>query len=111
MQLIKTPLFSMKSLVTGMGTFWGKISKEILLDALYQTSAPSPENAINSLVYEENTSQEGKVITWLHRFIRSCSKEQLIKFIRFVTGAPIFTLNMKTKVNFIDQKITFLRRL
>lgn len=105
--LIKNPRFAMQSLIKGMGTFWNKISDE-QIDALYFSASPKPENIIKNLITNETTKQESKIVTWLHRYIRCCNKEDLATFLRFITGSTVFTPSTYIKLEFVDQPLNYL---
>ena len=92
----------MQAIVSGMGPFWKKITEE-MFESLYVSTIPTVENIINCLLTSEASNHEAKIVTWLYRFIRSCSKGELVKFVRFITGASIFIPNMRIKVEFSDQ--------
>ena len=108
--LIKLPCFVMQSLVRGMGTFWQKVTIE-MLDALYVCTIPCPENVIQNLVVDENNKQDAKITTWIHRYIRSCNKDELVRFIRFITGSSTFPPSSSIKLQFVDQDPSYLRPL
>ena len=51
----------------------------------------------------ERIAKDGKVTTWLNRYIRNYSKHGLLQFIRFVTGSSNFSPNTHIKLKFVDQ--------
>ena len=106
--LIRNPCFAMQRLITGMGKFWKSCTKSIL-DAVLMSAIPDSEKLINSLITTESTKQEGKIITWLHRFIRCCSQSELNRLLRFITGSQCLNPHKKIKVEFVDQSIPNLR--
>ena len=100
--LVKNPLFSMKSIIKGMGPFWNKLSKEMFY-SLFTSTELTAQKLIDSFTCIEQSNQESKVITWLHRFVRCCETNQLFKILRFITGASVYVPEMNIKVEFIDQ--------
>ena len=72
-------------IVEGMGQFWKKVGPDSF-DGIYNFTLPTSENLINVLEAEEKGNVDQKLTTWLHRFIRSCQFEDLLRFARFVTG-------------------------
>ena len=103
--LIRNPCFSMQQLIKGMGNFWKKLTKEHF-DSIFNLTVPNATNIIDSLVALENTKQEGRILTWFHRYIRSCSQIELARLIRFITGSPLLIPNAKIKIEFVDQQIS-----
>ena len=108
--LIRSPCFAMQSLIKGMGHFWVKLSKS-QFDTIYSCTSPQPEAIIQSLTVNEETKQESKVLTWFHRFIRTCSQQELIRLVRFITGSSMITPNSNIKLQFVDQSASHLRPL
>jgi hypothetical protein len=102
--LVKNPCFLMQHLVAGMGIFWTKLSEDNI-DSIFLLVRPNAESFIAALVTNEQSKQEGKVVTWLHRYIRACTGLELSRLIRFITGSPCLSPNSKIKVEFIDQTI------
>lgn len=106
--LIRLPCFSFQAITKGMGMVWKKFNPS-LLDALYEVTVPSAEKLIECMAPNEVTSKDGKVTTWLHRYIRSCTEKQLKTFIRFVTGSPNLPYGTTVKVEYVDQTRDHLR--
>jgi len=106
--LIRNPCFAIQHLVNGMGTFWNKCSKSHI-DSIYSITLPNAERIINCLDSTENSKQEGKILTWFHRYIRSCSLSELIRLVRFITGSPSLSPSAVIKVEFVDQSVNNLR--
>ena len=88
--LIKNPCFNMQNLVAGMGNFWKVVTTE-MLESLYLSTIPCASKVIESLEANELSTQDQRVTTWLHRYLRSCANEELTRYIRFVTGSASFT--------------------
>lgn len=107
--LLRNPCFAFQSLVKGMNEnpIWRRFS-EPHITAWFALNQPSPEKLIKCLLVTEENKQEGKVVTWLHRYIRGCSKNQLHKLVRFITGAVSITPTVIIKVTFVDQMVTSL---
>jgi len=108
--LIKNTCYPMQSFVKGLGNFWSKVTPD-QFDALYYCTIPTADGVIGNLIVLEQTNQEGKIVTWLHRYIRSCTKDKLAKFLRFITGCEAFAPNSFIKLEFVDQPVEHLRPL
>ena len=106
--LIRATSFSINALVKGMGSFWQSITKE-MFESIYACSIATPERIISSLVPNEVSHVDQKVTTWLHRYIRSCTKSELSTFIRFITGSSCFPPGEVIKVEFVNQSPDWLR--
>ena len=106
--LINTPCYLMQKVVSGMGNFWNKVSSH-MISSLYDCTLPTSEKILSNLDANESCNQDQKVVTWLHRYIRCCSKEELQMLLRFVTGSPSIQPNMKIRVEFVDQMAQHLR--
>lgn len=98
----------MQQLVKGMGNFWKKLTKPHF-NSIFELTVPNAANIIDCLLSIENTRQEGRILTWFHRYIRSCSQPELARLIRFITGSPSLIPNAKIKIEFVDQQIDNLR--
>jgi len=105
--LVRLPFVGMQSLVNGMGGFWKKITPD-MFDALFSAIKPTPEKVIDSLDVNEICSQDGKITTFLHRYIRSCSQSELETLIRFITGTTCLPPNTVIKVQFISTTHAYL---
>ena len=100
--LIRKPFFSVKILVEGMGSFWNKVTSD-MFESIYSCSIPKAENVIEKLIANESCPRDQNITTWVHRYIRSCTNHELLRFIRFVTGSTNFPPNTRIKMEFIDQ--------
>ena len=106
--LIRDTAFSFQHLIEGLGLFWKKISTE-MIDALYQLTVPSSSALIDNIEATKVNAQDQKVTTWLHRYLRSCTKDELVLFVRFVTGSNCYDPNTKIKVEYVNQPPDHLR--
>ena len=106
--LIRLPSFAMGTIIKGMGKFWSSISRE-MFSSLYECIRPNAIRVIDALVLNELQQADGKIGTWLHRFIRNCTHQQLVTFVRFVTGSTNLWPGDTIKVEFVDQPKDFLR--
>ena len=107
MALIKQPCFNLQALVQGMGKFWNSVTGD-MLQSLYVTTIPTAKKIVECVESNEKGPQDQKVTTWLHRYIRSCTSDQLVKFVRFVSGSPSLTPNSKIRIEFVNQAVTSL---
>ena len=89
-------------LIEGMGSFWQKISSE-MIDSLYQSLHIDKDTLIDCTHANETCAMDQNITTWLHRFIRSCSPEDLLLFLRFTTGSACFIPHMYIKLDFVNQ--------
>ena len=105
--LIKQPCFGFQALVRGMGHFWKKTSPE-MLEMLYEKNIPTPSKVIENLLIVESNKIDAKITTWLHRYLRSCDRAELSRFIRFVTGSDLFD-QTKIRCEFVNQPVEHLR--
>ena len=94
--------FAMQGLTRGMDPFWGKL-EENLFDSIYDCPITSSAKVTESVDAVERSAKDGKVTTWLNRYIRNYSKHRLFQFIRFVTGSSNFSPNTHIKLQFVDQ--------
>ena len=102
--LIKSPMFAMRALIKGMGSMWQKMNHEMIF-SLYGSTKPTAQKIIESLDSCEKVKKESTIITWLHRFLRSCGEIELEEFMRFTTGGSVFVPNMTLQVQFIVSTI------
>lgn len=108
MALLRNTCFAFQNLVMEMGTFWRKLSKSHLL-SIFNATRPNAEKIIDSLDCSERNRQEGRIIIWLHRYIRSCTQTEMERFLRFITGSTSISPATMIKVEFNDQTIENLR--
>ena len=99
--LVRRPHFSLQSVARGMGHFWKKTGP-VMIDAIYSNLNPTPAKLIKCFDYTESTAHEGMLITWLCRFIRCCTDDELRRFLRLLTGAEVLSPKAKLKVIFVD---------
>lgn len=104
--LLRNPCFAMQNLVKGMTSeiFFKKISYQHF-KSLYDLTRPNAKRVINSLSFE------GKIVTWVCRYIRSLTAPRLETFLRFITGVSSITPSTRIKVEFVDQSVDCLRPL
>ena len=69
--LFKLPSFAMQGLTRGMDLIWEKLEKNIF-DLIYDCTIPISATVIESIDAIECSAKDGKVTTWLNRFIRNC---------------------------------------
>ena len=106
--LIRNSNYAFKKIIEGMGTFWTRISKKMFV-SLYLVTKPTPENIIQSIESEYSSPKDGKITTWLHRYIRGLSNEKLILFLRFVTASSTIQPKLIIQLRFVDQNPGCLR--
>lgn len=85
-----------------MGPFWKDVSR-LMLISIYECTVPTADRLISCLDVNEIKAVDQKIMTWLHRYIRSCTKTELLVFVRFITGASILSPNDIIKVQFVEQ--------
>ena len=107
MILIRYPSSSVKALVDGMGAFWKSVSCHMFM-SLYKVTTPNADTVIAALNVEELCAQDGKLTTYLHRYIRACSEKGIETFLRFVTGSASLVPGDVIKVQFITQSHSIL---
>ena len=100
--LIRQPCFAMQLLVQGMGSFWNKTNVN-QMDSLYQLTTPTADDIISILDPEEVCKKDQQVTTWLHRYVRSSNPDELLHFVRFITGSEMMIPGSKIKIEFVDQ--------
>lgn len=108
--LIKLPCFSFQSLVKGMGSFWRSVTEDMFA-SIFDCMVPSEEDLISCITPNECNQKDQKITTWLHRYIRSCTKIELFQLVRFITGSASFPPKTSVKLEFTDQPINHLRPL
>ena len=91
-----------------MGFFWKKIDAA-MFDALYECTKSTPESLIANIASNETIAKDQKITTWFHRFIRSCTEDELHALVRFVTGSVTLMPNSSIKLMFVDQSPDHLR--
>ena len=82
--------------------FWKKVTCAGL-DSLFVSIVSTSEKVIEAIIAEETCVKDSKITTWLHRYLRACKNDELMSFLRFVTGASTLPLNTIIKLQFIDQ--------
>ena len=107
MTLIRMPFLAMQSLVNGMGKFWKQTTPQ-MFDAIFSWTKPNAEKVIKSLEVTETCQQDAKVTTFLHRYIRSCSDEELETFVRFITGTTCLSPDDIIKVQYINHSHDYI---
>ena len=105
--LIKQPFFVFKSLVKGMGSFWNRVDVQCF-DSMLCLMKPNAEKIITCMEIEENCSQDGILTTYLHRFLRSVSENDLAMFLRFTTGSSYVTEDDIFKVQYFNPVHSYL---
>ena len=99
--LIKQPCYNMQKIVEGMGNFWEIVTPE-MIDSLYHCTIPSAEDVISMFNVAEKQSQDQKITTWLHRYVRCCDKHKLARFIRFITSSETLLPRTVIKVEYVN---------
>lgn len=89
---ISQPYFAIRELKQGMlsahPSLWKKCTKEVIIQA-YAMLIPTPQRVLETITEPDFSShQEQLVFDYLRRFILSLKKEDLCKFMRFITGKP-----------------------
>lgn len=105
--LIRTLYLSFQKIVEGMGNFWKNTSVEAF-DSLFSVTIPNPEKVIEACISEETCAKDSRITTWIHRYLRACTKKELLTFCRFVTGSSTLPPSSKIRVQFVDQSSTNL---
>lgn len=88
-----------------MGPFWSKLT-ETLLDSIYACTVPTADDLISQIEANEVTAQDQKITTGYNRFfryVRTFTKSELSRFLRFVTGSESFPAKTVIKVEYVDQ--------
>ena len=80
-----------------------------MFEEVYRCTIPTAESLIASFETVENTSQEQNIVVYLHRYIRSCTKAELVRFVRFTTASTSLSPKSVIKVLFINQPVEYLR--
>ena len=68
------------------------------------STIPQSEILIENMEANVMCLNDQNTLTWLHRYIRSCSKSQLETFVRFITGSPNYLPGSLIHVRFVDQQ-------
>jgi len=108
--LIKRPYLQFIQISNGMGSFWKRIDAS-MIDSLYSLCTPTADSLIKQLLVDETCPQDATITTYLHRYIRSCSKNDLQLLVRFITGSTTLLPNATIKVEFVDQSPKYLHPL
>ena len=109
--LIRLPWFYHAKPYQRYGVCSGQNYHLIWFESLYASIQPTPENVIKAIHPDESNAQDQRITTWLHRYIRYCSVEQLRRFLRFVTGSSCITPNLAIQVQYCNQPQSYLRPL
>ena len=107
MAIITQPCYYMMSII-GMGFFWKKLSKP-MINSLFESLTPTHERLINYWEPCECNAQDQKITIWFHRYICSCSNEQLEKLVRFITASSSLPYDTQIKIQFVNQPPKYLR--
>ena len=91
-----------------MGDLWKEISEEII-DFIYNSATPDLSRIIAALDVLEQQPCDQKLCTWLHRYIRACTQEEIMLFMRYVSGSTTLVPGERIKVIFINQPLDHLR--
>ena len=102
--LIQNHYFSIKSI-----SFWKKLTSEII-ESLYICTIPIA-NIIINIEANGTCARDQKIMIWVHRFIRNCSKSELQSLICFITGATNLPPNTVIKLEYTEQNPDYLRHL
>ena len=105
--LVKLPFCSMKCLVGGMGSFWTHTTED-MLNTIFSEMIATPEKVISALQCVEMCHQDATITTFLHRFIRSASRNELDAFLRFSTGCTSLIPGEIIKVTYFNQTHSYL---
>ncbi len=77
------------------------------LDSLYEDTKPTGKKVVGLLQADAKTEQEREVFGYLKKFVRSLKSEDVMKFMRFATGAD--TICVKS-IDIIFNKLTGYER-
>ena len=106
--LLSNSYLSVKSIVNGMGPFWTTVTSD-MIDSIFLTSKPTAEKVIKALQPEVLHAVDDNIVTWLHRYLRVASDNQIQLFMRFITGAITLYPTDIIKVQFVDMSLNHLR--
>ena len=84
--LLRLTYFSFQILIQGMGDLWQEINEEII-DFICNSATPDSSRIIAALDVLEQQPCDQKLCTWLHRYIRVCIQEEIMLFMRYVSGS------------------------
>jgi len=105
--LVKQPFFSLKLLFKEMEIF--KQMNPDMISCIYEMHKATPEKVIDCLQSFAENHQESNIMSWLIRYIRNCTHEHLLEFIRYVTGSTSLPTGTLIAVKYVDQPIDYLR--
>ena len=71
------------------------------LEAIYESAKPTTKRVLNLLTADIASNLERETFGYLKRFVRGLSKDDLGKFLRFVTGADVMCVD-KIKITFTN---------
>ena len=106
--LLRVTYYSFQILVQGMGDLWKEIIEEII-DFIYNSATPDSSRTIAALDVVEQQACDQKLCTWLHRYIRACTQEEIMLFMRYVSGSTTLVPGERIKVIFINQLLDHFR--
>ena len=105
--LIQSPYFQFESF--GKQVYFFKSLKPESFDSLYSNHIPTCDAVIASFESMEASNQEQKIITWLHRYLRSCDNNGIAIFLRFVTTKSSLSPTTKIEIVFVNQPPEYVR--
>jgi len=100
---VKQPFFSLKLLFKEMEIF--KQMNPDMISCIYEMHKATPEKVIDCLQSFAENHQESNIMSWLIRYIRNCTHEHLLEFIRYVTGSTSLPTGTLIAVKYVDQPI------
>ena len=106
--VLRVTYFSFQILVQGMGDLWKEINEEII-DFIYNSATPDSSRIIAALDVLEQQPCDQKLCTWLNRYIRARTQEEIMLFMRYVSGSTTLVPGERIKVIFINQPLDYLR--
>ena len=82
--------YGLNILMTGLvGSHLFKEMTELEWDALFNSTSPTPKRLRGSLEADLQIPKDGKIETWLHRYIRTLNLGELIRLIQFITASEL----------------------
>jgi len=94
---VQKPYLFLLNIRKGMGSFWDDVTAE-QITSIYSLCQPTGSRVIDHLYMDPKTPKDDQIYRWLQRYIRICTDEALVNFMRFCTATDIIRPNCRIGV-------------
>ena len=97
-ELAQKPYLHLLRIRRGMGPMWDGVSEEEIA-SIYNLCQPTTQRIIDQIYMVHKDPKDGQIMRWLQRYLKICSDEALVNFLRFCTATDVMRPECRIKVS------------